>query len=173
MTNYDLRQALALVQAGDKHNGARWLAKVLTADPKNEVAWLWMASLVSEDERRAYCLRQVLRLNPDSHLAKEGLAQLRQKHTQQSQPASLSTRPSPPGTVQARPAVPAQAQPLPAAPASATPATNRAGATIQPAEAVARLGRVPWMRIVLIALILMTGMCAGLLYVNRATPGLI
>jgi hypothetical protein len=75
----ELQQAITLIKSGDKQNGQLLLAKILKAEPRNETAWLWMSSVVANDEQRCYCLKQVLTINPSNRLAKKGLAQLEQK----------------------------------------------------------------------------------------------
>jgi hypothetical protein len=74
-----LQQAIALIKAGDRQQGGELLAEILRADPDVELAWLWRSGVVQDDEERAYCLQQVLALNPDNEVAKKGLAMLRAK----------------------------------------------------------------------------------------------
>jgi hypothetical protein len=71
-----LREAIAAVKAGDKARGRALLARVLQVDPRNEQAWMWMSEVVETDERRAYCLRRVLAINPENESAKKGLQSL-------------------------------------------------------------------------------------------------
>ena len=77
-----LQQAIALIKAGDRQQGGELLAEILRADPDVELAWLWRSGVVQDDEERAYCLQQVLALNPDNEVAKKGLAMLRAKGVQ-------------------------------------------------------------------------------------------
>ncbi|MFP4345052.1 MAG: tetratricopeptide repeat protein [Anaerolineales bacterium] len=72
-----LKEAVRLIKAGDKQAGRRLLKQILKADPQNESAWLWMASGVSDNQQRIYCLEQVLKINPDHEMARRGLAHLR------------------------------------------------------------------------------------------------
>ena len=51
----------------------------LQEDSNLEMDWLWLATKVSSDGQRRYCLRRALAINPESRLAERGLAQLR-KH---------------------------------------------------------------------------------------------
>jgi hypothetical protein len=48
----------------------------LREDSNLEMDWLWLASRVSDDGQRRYCFRRALAINPESHLAQRGLAQL-------------------------------------------------------------------------------------------------
>ena len=44
-----------------------------------EMDWLWLATRVSSDGQRRYCLRRALTINPESRLAKRWLSCL-QRH---------------------------------------------------------------------------------------------
>lgn len=71
-----LKQGIAAAQRGDKTAARRLLQQVLSEDRDNELAWIWMASVVdSVDERRA-CLERVLKINPNNARAKEALRRL-------------------------------------------------------------------------------------------------
>lgn len=71
-----LKQGIAAAQRGDKTVARRVLQQVLSEDRDNELAWIWMASVVdSVDERRA-CLERVLKINPNNARAKEALRRL-------------------------------------------------------------------------------------------------
>lgn len=76
MVASSLQQAITLIKSGDKQNGRRLLAEILKADPKNETAWLWMSSILDEEEQKRHCLEQVLKINPNNQLAQKGLAKL-------------------------------------------------------------------------------------------------
>jgi hypothetical protein len=71
-----LQHAIQLIKEGDTDRARQLLTQILDEDPGQEVAWLWMTSVVDNDEQRAYCLRRVLDLNPTNQLAQEGLAAL-------------------------------------------------------------------------------------------------
>lgn len=51
----------------------------LQEDSNLEMDWLWLATRVTSDGERRYCLQRALAINPESRLARRGLAQLR-KH---------------------------------------------------------------------------------------------
>ncbi len=65
----ELKQAITLIKSGDKQNGRLLLVKILKAQPRKETAWLWMSSVVVNDEQRYYCLKQVLKINPNIELS--------------------------------------------------------------------------------------------------------
>ena len=71
-----LQNAISLIKAGDRDGGRRLLSELLSRDPANEAAWLWMSSVVEQDEQRRYCLQQVLKHNPDHTVAQAALAHL-------------------------------------------------------------------------------------------------
>lgn len=81
-----LQQAVALIKAGRKQEGGQLLTQIVQQDPNNEMAWLWMATIVVKDQQRIHCLTQVLRINPNNQTARKGLASLKQKQVASSQP---------------------------------------------------------------------------------------
>lgn len=83
-----LQRAVALIKSGDKPGGQRLLTELLAADPRNEQAWLWMSTVVSDDKRR-YCLEKAVSINPDNVQARQALARLSQAAS--SPPASSET----------------------------------------------------------------------------------
>ena len=48
-------------------------------DSNLEMDWLWLATQVTSDGERRYCLQRALAINPESRFARRGLVQLR-KH---------------------------------------------------------------------------------------------
>ncbi|MGD8791661.1 MAG: hypothetical protein PVF47_03845 [Anaerolineae bacterium] len=87
-----LQRAIQLIKEGDADRARQLLTQTLDEDPGQEVAWLWMTSVVDSDERRAYCLRRVLDLNPTNQLAQDGLAALQADAVA----ATLAPEPAPP-----------------------------------------------------------------------------
>jgi micrococcal nuclease len=71
-----LEEAIKAIKAGDKDTGREMLADILQADLDNEMAWLWLSSVVESDERKRQCLERVLQINPDNVAAKRGLDML-------------------------------------------------------------------------------------------------
>lgn len=74
-----LEEAIKAIKAGDKDTGREMLADILQADLDNEMAWLWLSSVVESDERKRQCLERVLQINPDNTAAKRGLDMLPKK----------------------------------------------------------------------------------------------
>lgn len=87
-----LQQAISSIKAGNKQLGQQLLDQLLQEEPDNELGWLWMSAVVSEDKRR-YCIEQVLKINPNNKQAMQGLENLKQteKISQQSSMSSPTT----------------------------------------------------------------------------------
>ncbi|MBN1993690.1 MAG: hypothetical protein JW953_13395 [Anaerolineae bacterium] len=75
-----LQQAITLIKSGQKQEAQQLLTQILTADPNNEQAWLWLSAAVSPDKRR-YCLEKALSINPQNQQAQQALAMLDQPET--------------------------------------------------------------------------------------------
>src|SRR5512141_1108704 len=65
--------AITAIRSGRKEEGRQLLNLLIQQNPNNEMAWLWMSSVVNTDEQRARCLYHVLAINPDNELARRGL----------------------------------------------------------------------------------------------------
>jgi hypothetical protein len=74
--NLLLAQGIAAARAGDRSTTLQLLSQVLQDDPGSEAAWLWLSSVLDTPQGRAFCLRQVLALNPRNQTAQKGLAAL-------------------------------------------------------------------------------------------------
>ena len=70
------KQGIARHQAGDTPDATRLLVQAVQADPRYEMAWLWLASCLNAPGEKRYCLDQALIANPQSAPAQKGLAQL-------------------------------------------------------------------------------------------------
>jgi tetratricopeptide (TPR) repeat protein len=71
-----LQQAIGLVQVGDKSGAIRILKEIVTKDPKNESAWLWLAASLDKTENKIRSLQKVLEINPNNQKAKQALDRL-------------------------------------------------------------------------------------------------
>jgi hypothetical protein len=71
-----VRQGIEAARNNDKLTARRLLQQALSYDPDNEVAWMWMASVVDTVEERRRCLERVLRINPNNTRAQEALTRL-------------------------------------------------------------------------------------------------
>lgn len=71
-----LRAGIEAVKRGDKANAQRLLRQVIDSDPKNEVAWMWLASALDNLQERKQALDQVLKINPRNDRAKDALGKI-------------------------------------------------------------------------------------------------
>ncbi len=71
-----LRNGIDAARKGDKVTAVKLLREVTAADERNEVAWMWLASVSETLQERRTCLEQALKINPDNTRAQEALKQL-------------------------------------------------------------------------------------------------
>jgi len=71
-----VQRGIAAIRAGQSNEGRRLLAQALQINPRSELAWLWMSSVVQTTEQRIHCLKQVLAINPQNEAALKGLRSL-------------------------------------------------------------------------------------------------
>ena len=70
------RVGIDAVRFGDAECGRKLLRQALIENPRNEVAWLWMALIVDDPEQQRDCLQRVLEINPQNQAAYTRLAAL-------------------------------------------------------------------------------------------------
>lgn len=83
MTSDKLRQAIELIKNGDKKGGQDLLVDVVNTDPDNEIAWLWLSSVVPQ-EKRTFCLEKALSINPHNIQARNQLEKIKSSEQVQS-----------------------------------------------------------------------------------------
>jgi hypothetical protein len=71
-----LELAIAAIRSGRKEEGRQLLNLLIQQNPNNEMAWLWMSSVVDSDDKRVRSLSHVLAINPHNSLAQRGLRYL-------------------------------------------------------------------------------------------------
>jgi Tol biopolymer transport system component len=71
-----LKAGIEAARAGDKATALRLFRQVTLSEPRNEVAWMWQASVSDTLDERRRSLEQALRINPNNSRAKDALAQL-------------------------------------------------------------------------------------------------
>jgi hypothetical protein len=71
-----LQEAITLAQAGQRTEARRLLNEVVEADPTQELAWMWLASVSTDREERIQFLERALTLNPNSPTAQQAYTQL-------------------------------------------------------------------------------------------------
>lgn len=74
-----LRTGIQAVRNGNKPMARRIFEQVLEIDDRNELAWLWMASVVETPRERRICLENVLEINPQNERALEALKKLTER----------------------------------------------------------------------------------------------
>jgi tetratricopeptide (TPR) repeat protein len=72
-----LKQADYTFQRGNRELAQKYLAELLTQYPNDESAWMLMARMVAEKERRVECYERVLKLNPNNAEARLGLIRIK------------------------------------------------------------------------------------------------
>ena len=65
-----------LINIGEVQHAKRALGKIVYTDPSNTEAWLLLASILDRPDQQADCYRQVLKLDPDNHEARQRLLSL-------------------------------------------------------------------------------------------------
>ena len=71
-----LQDAITLAQSGQRTEARRLLEQVVEADPKQELAWMWLATVSTNRDERITFLERALVLNPANNTAQEAYAQL-------------------------------------------------------------------------------------------------
>ncbi|MHB8932772.1 MAG: tetratricopeptide repeat protein [Bellilinea sp.] len=67
------REVRSAVEQGDRVRARDLLTRALRRDQDDINVWLWMSAVVDTPKERAYCLHEVLRIDPDNAAAKRGL----------------------------------------------------------------------------------------------------
>src|SRR5688500_18338935 len=71
-----IQSAINAAKQGDKSQAVEYIKQVLTANPKDVDAWLVLAAVVDEPERKRQCLNRVLSLDPTNRVARESLLEM-------------------------------------------------------------------------------------------------
>ena len=95
-----LKQAIQLIKSGDSERARQLLIEKLKADPKNDTAWVWLATVVETAELKQECLEEALKHNPHNEVARRALAAIGQPPA----PLQAQTGPTAFDAVEARPA---------------------------------------------------------------------
>src|SRR5438132_5569209 len=79
-----VEQGIAAMKAGNKEGAEAALRLAVEMEPRNETAWLWLASLYTELPLVTHCLQRVVAINPNNEQATRAL-QARTQKTQAAQ----------------------------------------------------------------------------------------
>ncbi|MFN8373030.1 MAG: hypothetical protein U0694_09155 [Anaerolineae bacterium] len=71
-----LKQGIDAARNGDRATARKLLQEVIRADPRSELAWMWLASTTDNVAERRACLTKALEINPNNTRAKEALDKL-------------------------------------------------------------------------------------------------
>ena len=114
-------KAINAIRKGDPEEGRSILIALLKSNPRNELAWLWLARSLPDDKQRIAALEQCIKVNPESETARRTLEQLKTRRSP-TQPKPNPTQVSRPisGPLPGRSAV----EPAPPTP-KPTPLTDR------------------------------------------------
>ena len=66
-------------QRGNRELARKYLVELLTLHPEDEPAWMLLARVVEEKERKVECYNKVLKINPGNNEAKIAIARLESK----------------------------------------------------------------------------------------------
>lgn len=75
-------EGIASLRIGNKEEARRKLMQVISADERNEYAWLYLSEAVDSDEDRQICLENVLTINPANERAETELKALQERMAQ-------------------------------------------------------------------------------------------
>ncbi len=179
ITGENIRAGIAAAKAGDKARAAVLLAQAVKADPASIEAWYWLGRSLDLPERRAYCFRRVLALDPTHLGARQELGLSTQKPaaltSQLNKPESIrASLPSLPPRAPVQPFIqelearehvdqPAVPQPVEKSPSGAAIASRPNASGIKPSNAMILF-------LVSLAAIFCIGMTAGvMLFSDRIT----
>jgi hypothetical protein len=68
-----LQQGIAVHRAGNRDEARKIFIAVVKQSPDSETAWGWMYQVSNNDKEKIHCLKQILRINPNSEKAKQML----------------------------------------------------------------------------------------------------
>ena len=72
-----LKQADYTFQRGNRELAKKYLTDFLTQSPQEEAAWMLMARIVEEPERKVECYQRAFKINPNNNEAKIWIARLK------------------------------------------------------------------------------------------------
>jgi tetratricopeptide (TPR) repeat protein len=67
------QETLAAIDKGERDRARDLLTRLIKINPNKPDYWLWMSAMVNSARERTYCLKEVLRLDPQNRSAKHGL----------------------------------------------------------------------------------------------------
>lgn len=90
-----LENGIAAAKAGNKTQALQYLKQAVTENPRDTVAWLWVASLVEQPEKKKVCFQKVLEIDPSNQYALKGMESLQSAPIQEAPQPRQVVQPSP------------------------------------------------------------------------------
>lgn len=78
MSSEKINQAIQLIRSGNTKAAGKILSEIVKQDPRNETAWLWLAGCFDSADKKKFCLKKALDINPDNQKAWAALDRLSQ-----------------------------------------------------------------------------------------------
>ncbi len=94
--NETTQKGITALRSGDRSAARSLLTQAIEQDPDDAAAWLWLTGAIDGDEERIECLKQVLRIDPNSQPAARGLSQLLSRKAQAAPVVENAPPPTPP-----------------------------------------------------------------------------
>lgn len=73
------QRGVAAARGGQRRVAAGFLTRSVQLNPRNEGAWLWLSGVLDEPREIEFCLKSVLKLNPQNERAQRGLRWLQER----------------------------------------------------------------------------------------------
>jgi len=86
----NVQAGLQALQDGDKREARRHFGIAVKENLDNHVAWWYLATILTDNEQKIHCLRQVVRLKPNHTEAKEMLSQIQRQTATPTPPEGIS-----------------------------------------------------------------------------------
>ena len=64
MTDRLLRAAIEAAKAGKKEEAVKMLSSIVKTDPRSADGWFWLGMMMAEADRKIYCFRRVIKIDP-------------------------------------------------------------------------------------------------------------
>ena len=90
MDNVNVQTGIDFFKSGNKTSALQIFLEVLKKEPKNEIAWLWLATCVEKPEQKRDCFHRILAINPNNTYAQKALAELELQALAESKPVPQS-----------------------------------------------------------------------------------
>jgi tetratricopeptide (TPR) repeat protein len=79
MSHRQLQRAISLARAGEREQARELFLTIVAEDERNELAWLWLSSLMERLDDQIIAVENALTINPDNERARRRLSELEAK----------------------------------------------------------------------------------------------